>query len=213
MCSSSNDDRSNECFVCGQPRSEESIREARRRAKHEKKKKIIGRVFICMSMTAKIMFFSAISVFTLIASTMLVALMIKGDLSLVIENGIIIGKHFGNGVVETIGENVILVIYRVYDYSLMNFANNLELTSNSIASIPGFFSGIIYTAKNRCVPSLRQLGDVLTGLLSTSTNSLETAFSILTLLVQDVREQLNNMSEKVLMLFNKAAEKKNIFIK
>ena len=66
-CSTANEDRDTECFVCCRERSKESIRAAKRAAREERTKRINEAIYKGITITGKVMFFSSIVLFSVIA--------------------------------------------------------------------------------------------------------------------------------------------------
>lgn len=123
-CSTANEDCDTECFVCGCERSKESIREAKRIVLEERTKRINEVIYNSTTITGKVMCFSSIVLFSVIALIILYLKMrngLLGDLayaviaifenigenfkSLFSVNVKIIAIQFIDSLVKTVGEN------------------------------------------------------------------------------------------------------------
>ena len=96
-CSTLNDDSVTECFVCETPRSKESIREAKRAEREERSKRINIILYNSTTVTGKVLCFSSIVLFSVIALIILFLKMKNGLLNDTVHVGIsMMEKMWGN---------------------------------------------------------------------------------------------------------------------
>lgn len=212
ICSSSNDDSSVECFVCGQHRSEASIKEAKQRAKEEKRKNKVERIFKYSSKIAQVMFIASISISTLFATIMLIVLTVNGNLSLIISNIVTIGKHFGSSIKQTIGDNLSIISLSIYRSSLTGFADAIKNTGTVLISerTPEIEEKVVIIF-NYFGKSFGRFGTQVAGLFSITKANVKTMVAILTLFIRNMSEQFSNLFDQFIGLLNRAIDKKNLF--
>lgn len=97
-CSSVNEERETECFVCGEPRSAAAVREAKRRAREEKLEARLRAMHTYLTITGRVLFVSSASVLSL---AILVALVLKvrnGSMGDIVYAFIAVAKQAGENV-------------------------------------------------------------------------------------------------------------------
>ena len=125
-CSTANEDRDTECFVCGRERSKESIREAKRAAREERTKRINEVVYKSTTITGKVMCFSSIVLFSVIALIVLYLKMQSGSLGDLVYTGIAIAENIGENFKLLFNINVEAIATQLLDSPLKNIGSNYE---------------------------------------------------------------------------------------
>lgn len=182
-CSSVNEERETECFVCGTPRSAASIREAARRAREERRENRLRTACKYLSGTGKVLFIAAVSV---LALTFLLILFFKvkdGELGDIVYALIAVAKRTGASIRDAFAVQLVAALQRVPP-SLADFGKNLwtvlKKAAESIRLDLGgigaevfvtrnakfkHFSGVTVAVKDRVVAAFVYWWAVLTTLL------------------------------------------------
>ena len=134
-CSTANEDRDKECFVCGRERSKESIREAKRAAREERTKRINEVVYKSTTITGKVMCFSSIVLFSVIALIVLYLKMQSGSLGDLVYTGIAIVKNVWENMKLLFRVNVEVIAMQLLDSPLKNIGANSEAMSSAALNV------------------------------------------------------------------------------
>lgn len=126
-CSTANEDRDTECFVCGRERSKESIREAKRAAREERTKRINEVIYKSTTITGKVLCFSTIVLFSVIALIVLYFKMQSGSLGDLVYTGIAIVENIGENFKLLFNVNVESIAEQLLDSPLKNIGTNYEI--------------------------------------------------------------------------------------
>ena len=123
-CSTANEDRDTECFVCCRERSKESIRAAKRAAREERNKRINEAIYKGITITGKVMFFSSIVLFSVIALIVLCLKMKNGLLGDLVYTVIVIIENVGDNFKLLFNVNIKAIATQLLDSPLKNIGSN-----------------------------------------------------------------------------------------
>lgn len=125
-CSTANEDCDTECFVCGRERSKESILEAKRAAQEERTKHINEVIYKSATITGKVMCFSSIALFSVIAIILLYLKIQNASLGDLIYSGIAIADNIGNNFKLLFSANVVSIATQLFHSIVINTGKNIE---------------------------------------------------------------------------------------
>lgn len=212
FCSSSNDDSSVECFVCGQHRSEASIREARRRAKEEKERAMSEKIFKYSSRISQILFITSLSISAIMATLMLVLMAINGNLSMPVESGVLIVRHFGTRISGSFAINTAAIARHIANSSLLLLSQNaVSIRDFAFAGHSSILDHNITYVGTWILNSFTRLGNVLSGIFAVSVVNIQANISLIIAIVQNGVSQFANLGKQLSGLINKVIEKKDLF--
>ena len=134
-CSTANEDHDTECFVCGRERSMESIREATRIAREERTKRINEIIYKSATITGKVLCFSSIVLFSVIALIVLFLKMQSGSLGDLFDIGIVIFENIGENFKLLFNVNVKSIVGQLVDSPLKNIGTNYKIMRSHAINI------------------------------------------------------------------------------
>ncbi len=134
-CSTSNEDSSTECFVCGESRSEASLREARARL-HEERVEKFNKLFYKWSMgISRTIFIASTISFTVAALIIIVMKLMNGSIDDFVNAIIQTGAHVGNNIALTFTQNGVKIIENMSYSTLFDMGDNIEYIAIKCQSV------------------------------------------------------------------------------
>ncbi len=125
-CSTYNEDSVSECFVCGQARSEASLREAKRRQKEEREERVGALIYKWSMIVTRTLFISSTVLFSLFALIIVVMKLMSGDINDIANAIIKTGIHIGNNLISPFTVNAAQIAEHLSQSTLFELDKNIE---------------------------------------------------------------------------------------
>ena len=128
------------CFVCGLPRSEESIKEGKRREREERAARLNAEIFKKTYGISKSVFIFGITVSFIIVAIMIIIKIVNGQLDNIWNSATAVAGRIGKNLRVSFAENLPLLIERVISGHTADFLKNIRglwvVISENLAFIP-----------------------------------------------------------------------------
>lgn len=123
-CSTANEDHDRECFVCGEARSAESIREAERAEREARAERRSSTIYKCATVTGKVLFFSSIALFSVVALILLFLKMRNGAISDIVFVLFTIVENVVDQFMSLFGVNIVFLFTQLGDSPIKHLGRN-----------------------------------------------------------------------------------------
>lgn len=192
ICDSYNEESSRQCYVCGQPRSAESIREGKIREREERIARINAGIYKNAYGISKVVFISGLAASLVIIAIGIIIKIVNGQLDDIWYSTSAVIRRFGYNLNFSFGRNPQLLFDHVLAGSFKSLAVNAQviwliIVSNfsgfpniafeiipSVAkkNVTGSYSNGIITMSQHLSSNIGMFGTILAGLFSSITGSV-----------------------------------------
>ena len=192
-CDSYNEDSDFECFVCGERRSKESIREARRA-------KTVRFLFVFL----KVLFLSLIALLTVSAAAAIIVKASGGGAYSLASDALTVLHHALDNLTRPFTYNIRVMALHTADCSFLHFANNaglvLHAADDSLGRLFGTVSQSVWSAvSGNAGAVLAESGDSLSGSLVSGLRLIGESISAV---FADIESSLRTMAGNMAAFFN-----------
>ena len=211
ICDSYNEESSGQCYVCGQPRSAESIREGKLRKREERIARINAGIYKNAFSVSKVVFISGLAASIVIISIAIILKIATGQLDDIWNSLTVVVRRIVYNLSYSFGRNPPILFNRFLSGSFKNMAANAQVIwlviGSNLAAFSNYAFEIIPTVakknatgsyNNRIVPisqhvssNIGMLGAILTGLFSTMIESVNYLIRVVTGLLNSATRHFN----------------------
>lgn len=206
-CSTANDDRDTECFVCGRERSKKSILEAKRAAQEERTKRVNEMIYKSTTIVGRVMCFSSITLFSVIAIILLCLKIQNSSLGDLIHSGIAIADNIGDNFKLLFSVNVVSVATQLFHSGVVNTGKCIiEIclySANTLQSHGECLIFELFTCRNIKYEAFSQKFIIL---IDAFIEAIKLWWTVISILVVNSGEIIGLIAHNVGEIFKKAKE-------
>lgn len=200
ICDSYNEESSRQCYVCGQPRSAESIREGKIREREERIARINAGIYKNAYGISKVVFISGLAASLVIIAIAIIIKIVNGQLDDIWHSASAVIRRFGYNLNFSFGRNPQLLFDHVLAGSFKSLAVNAQVIWLIIVSNFSVFPNIAFeiipsvtkknitcSYSNGIVPmsqhistNVGMLGTIFAGLFSSMMESIKYLINVVT---------------------------------
>ena len=200
ICDSYNEESSRQCYVCGQPRSAESIREGKIREREERIARINAGIYKNAYGVSKIVFIAGLAASLVIISIAIIMKIANGQLDDIWNSLSVVVRRIGYNLNYSFGRNPPILFNHVLSGSFKNIAANAQIIwlviGSNLAAFPniavriiptvakknvtGSYSNGIITMSQHISSNIGMFGTILAGLFSSITGSVNYLIRVVT---------------------------------
>lgn len=211
ICDTYNDEHQMECYVCGQSRSEVSIREGKIRAREERVKRINNSIYHYGYMSCLTVFIIGLSLSLIVIVLSLIMKISNGAVGEVVVNFINVFRYSYEHVVSSVSTNMRFITVGTFRNSFLEVGSNVSfvflkwryMISTMFFILSGYIgnnakNNILFCFNNRVVPIFQLVAQninskvtILSMLITKAIGLVERGFNILIYIINNVKSSFN----------------------